>query len=55
MEVRSTARLAIHLQFDISANAFEIREMQRTKYICKSNIDCTRFDTLADNIILGQH
>jgi hypothetical protein len=30
---RSTARHAIHLQFDISANAFEIRAVQSPKCI----------------------
>jgi hypothetical protein len=31
--VRSTARHAVHLQFDISANAFEIRALQSLKCI----------------------
>jgi hypothetical protein len=33
LTVRSTARHVIHLQLDISTNAFEIRAVQSLKYI----------------------
>jgi hypothetical protein len=31
LEVRSTARNALHLQFDINSNDFEIRAVERSK------------------------
>jgi hypothetical protein len=39
--VRSTARHAIHLQFDISANSLEIRAVQIIKCLVWLAVDCT--------------
>jgi hypothetical protein len=39
--VRSTARHALHLQFDISANALDIRVVQSPKCIVWCAVDCT--------------
>jgi hypothetical protein len=39
--VQSTARHAIHLQFDISATAFEIRAVKSAKCIVWCAVDCT--------------
>jgi hypothetical protein len=41
--VRSTARHAITLQLDISANALEIRVVQSPKCIVWCVVDCTSF------------
>jgi hypothetical protein len=38
--VRSTARRAIHLQFDISANCFEIKAFQTPKFIVWCAVNC---------------
>jgi hypothetical protein len=39
--VRWTARHAIHLRFKISANAFEIRAVQNSKFLVWYVVDCT--------------
>jgi hypothetical protein len=39
--VRSTVCHTIHLQFDISANAFEIRALQSLQCIVRCTVDCT--------------
>jgi hypothetical protein len=39
--VRSTARYAIHLEFDISPNAFEIRVVQSSKWLIWRVVGCT--------------
>jgi hypothetical protein len=39
--VRSTARHAIHLQFDISTNTLVIRAVQSPKCIVRCAADCT--------------
>jgi hypothetical protein len=39
--VRSIARHDMHLQFDISANAFEIRAIQSPKCVVCCVVDCT--------------
>jgi hypothetical protein len=41
IDVRSTARHAIHLQLDISSNALEIRAVQSLKCIVCCTVDCT--------------
>jgi hypothetical protein len=40
-EVRSTARHATHLQFDINANALEIRAVHSPNCIVWCDVDCT--------------
>jgi hypothetical protein len=40
-DVRSTARHAIHLQFDISANALKIKAVHSLKCIVWRAVDCT--------------
>jgi hypothetical protein len=42
LSVRSTARYAIHLQFDISATALEIRAVRSPKCIVWCAVDCTK-------------
>jgi hypothetical protein len=41
--VRSTARHAIHLQFDIRSNSFRIRAVQNPKCIVGCAFDCTYY------------
>jgi hypothetical protein len=40
-EIQTTARHAIHLQFDINANALEIRAAQSPKCIIRCAVDFT--------------
>jgi hypothetical protein len=53
IKIQSTARQAIHLQFDISANALEIRAVQSPKCIVCYAVVCTFFkDSFLSRIIV---
>jgi hypothetical protein len=54
--VRSTVRHAIHMHFDISANALEIRVVQSPKCVDRRAVDCTlriRYNFNIANTVFG--